>query len=89
MTPELAVSLLSQSIWLIIKFVSVLVLPSLVVGLIVAVFQAATQVNEQTLSFLPRLLTTLLTIIFVGNWMITEISDLFRYLFLNIPHIIG
>lgn len=89
MSPELAVSLISQSIWLIIKFVSVLVLPSLVVGLIVAVFQAATQVNEQTLSFLPRLLTTLLTIIFAGNWMITEISDLFRYLFLNIPHIIG
>ncbi|ABM05277.1 flagellar biosynthetic protein FliQ [Psychromonas ingrahamii 37] len=89
MSPEFVVSLLSQSIWLIIKFVAVLVLPSLVVGLIVAVFQAATQVNEQTLSFLPRLLTTLLTIIFVGNWMITEISDLFRYLFLNIPHIIG
>ncbi|MFT6928291.1 MAG: flagellar biosynthetic protein FliQ [Psychromonas sp.] len=89
MSPELAVSLMSQSIWLIIKFVSVLVLPSLVVGLIVAVFQAATQVNEQTLSFLPRLLTTLLTIIFAGSWMITEITDLFQYLFLNIPQIIG
>jgi len=89
MTPELVVSLFSQSIWLIIKFVSVLVLPSLVVGLVVAVFQAATQVNEQTLSFLPRLLTTLLTLIFAGNWMISEISDLFNYLFLNIPNIIG
>jgi flagellar biosynthetic protein FliQ len=89
MSPELAVSLISQSIWLIIKFVSVLVLPSLVVGLIVAVFQAATQVNEQTLSFLPRLLTTLLMLIFAGSWMITEITDLFRYLFLNIPLIIG
>jgi len=89
MTPELVVSLFSQSIWLIIKFVAVLVLPSLVVGLVVAVFQAATQVNEQTLSFLPRLLTTLLTLIFAGNWMISEISDLFNYLFLNIPNIIG
>lgn len=89
MTPELVVSLLSQTIWLIIKFVAVLVLPSLVVGLVVAVFQAATQVNEQTLSFLPRLLTTLLTIIFAGNWMISEISDLFQYLFLSIPDLIG
>lgn len=89
MSPELVVSILSQCVWLIIKFVAVLVLPSLVVGLIVAVFQAATQVNEQTLSFLPRLLTTLLTLIFAGSWMITEISDLFEYLFLNIPHIIG
>ncbi len=89
MTPELVVSLLSQTIWLIIKFVAVLVLPSLVVGLVVAVFQAATQVNEQTLSFLPRLLTTLLTIVFAGNWMISEISDLFQYLFLSIPDLIG
>lgn len=89
MSPELVVSLLSQTIWLIIKFVAVLVLPSLVVGLVVAVFQAATQVNEQTLSFLPRLLTTLLVIIFAGNWMISEIRDLFQYLFLNIPNLIG
>lgn len=89
MTPELVVTIFSQSIWLIMKFVAVLVLPSLFVGLIVAVFQAATQVNEQTLSFLPRLMATLLTMIFVGNWMINEISDFFNYLFLNIPHLIG
>jgi len=89
MTPEIVVSLFSQAVWLIMIFVSILVLPSLVVGLVVAVFQAATQVNEQTLSFLPRLMATLLTMIFTGNWIISEISDFFDYLFINIPSLIG
>ncbi|PKG39553.1 flagellar biosynthesis protein FliQ [Psychromonas sp. Urea-02u-13] len=89
MTPELVVSIFSQAVWLIMIFVSILVLPSLFVGLIVAVFQAATQVNEQTLSFLPRLMATLLTMVFTGNWMISEISDFFDYLFINIPSLIG
>jgi len=89
MTPELIVSIFSQAVWLIMKFVCVLVLPSLFVGLIVAVFQAATQVNEQTLSFLPRLMATLLTMIVTGNWMITETQDFFNYLFTNIPSLIG
>ena len=69
--------------------VGVLVLPSLIVGLVVAVFQAATQVNEQTLSFLPRLVITLLMVLFAGEWMLLQISDLFQRLFLNIPHLIG
>jgi len=89
MTPEIVVSLFSQAVWLIMKFVCILVLPSLVVGLVVAVFQAATQVNEQTLSFLPRLMATLLTMMFTGNWLISEISDFFDYLFINIPSLIG
>jgi len=89
MTPELVVSIFSQAVWLVMKFVCVLVLPSLFVGLIVAVFQAATQVNEQTLSFLPRLMATLLTMIVTGNWMISQIQDFFNYLFTNIPGLIG
>ncbi|MCW8344637.1 flagellar biosynthesis protein FliQ [Vibrio sp. ZSDZ65] len=89
MSPEQAVTLVSQAIWVIILMVSVLILPSLIVGLVVAIFQAVTQVNEQTLSFLPRLLVTLLSIILAGHWLIQEISDLFIFVFTAIPSEIG
>ncbi|MGL5665992.1 MAG: flagellar biosynthetic protein FliQ [Shewanella sp.] len=82
-------ALFADSMFLVIIMVSVLVTPGLILGLIVAVFQAATQVNEQTLSFLPRLIITLLMLLFVGNWLIQQLSDLFDRLFMNIPHIIG
>ena len=82
-------SLFAGSMFLVIIMVSVLVTPGLILGLIVAVFQAATQVNEQTLSFLPRLIITLLMVLFSGHWLIQQLSDLFDRLFMNIPHIIG
>ena len=66
MTPEVALDLFRSALWLTVMIVGVLVVPSLVVGLIVAVFQAATQINEQTLSFLPRLLVMLVTLILAG-----------------------
>ncbi|KLV10007.1 MULTISPECIES: flagellar biosynthesis protein FliQ [Photobacterium] len=89
MTPELAVTLFSDAVWVIINIVLVLVLPGLVVGLLIAVFQAATQINEQTLSFLPRLIVTLLMVIFAGHWMLRRLMELFDYLFHNIPGMIG
>ncbi len=82
-------SLFADAIFLVVSMVGVLVVPSLLVGLIIAVFQAATQVNEQTLSFLPRLVLTLLMVLFSGPWLLQQISDLFNRLFMNIPHIIG
>ncbi|GEM75187.1 flagellar biosynthesis protein FliQ [Vibrio sagamiensis] len=89
MTPELTVTLFSDAVWLIIVIVAVLVVPGLIVGLGIAVFQAATQINEQTLSFLPRLFVTLLMVIFSGHWMLRKIIDLFNFLFHNIPGMIG
>ncbi|HBO6232828.1 TPA: flagellar biosynthetic protein FliQ, partial [Pseudomonas aeruginosa] len=55
MTPEVALDLFREALWLTAMIVGVLVVPSLLVGLVVAMFQVATQINEQTLSFLPRL----------------------------------
>ena len=69
MTPEVAVDLFREGLWLICLMVGLLVMPSLLVGLVVAMFQAATQINEQTLSFLPRLLVMLLTLIVAGPWI--------------------
>ncbi|WP_218769861.1 flagellar biosynthesis protein FliQ [Vibrio parahaemolyticus] len=89
MTPELTVTLFSDAVWLIILMVAVLVVPGLIVGLGIAAFQAATQINEQTLSFLPRLIVTLLMVIFAGHWILRKIMELFDFLFHNIPGMIG
>ncbi len=89
MDPGMTLDLFGQAFWLVIVIVVVIVGPSLAVGLMISVFQAATQINEQTLSFLPRLIVTLLALMWAGPWIITRISDLFNYLFLNIPHLIS
>ena len=82
-------ALFAEAIFLVVAMVGVLVVPGLMVGLFIAVFQAATQVNEQTLSFLPRLVITLLMVLFAGEWLLMKICDFFDRLFLNIPHLIG
>jgi flagellar biosynthetic protein FliQ len=75
MTPELTVQYFGEGFLLVVLMVSVLVVPSLLVGLVVSVFQAATQINEQTLSFLPRLLTTLLTVMLAGPWLLARLLE--------------
>ena len=66
-----------------------LVFLSLVIGLVVSTFQAATQINEQTLSFLPRLLVTLIVIIVLGPWLLTKSLDHAHRLISSIPFLIG
>ncbi len=75
MTPDTAVDLIGSSLRLAMLLVTVLVLPGMIVGLCVSVFQAATQINEQTLSFLPRLLVTLLTVSLTGHWLCGTLMD--------------
>jgi flagellar biosynthetic protein FliQ len=89
MTPEVAVDIFREGLWMTAVIVGVLVVPSLVVGLVVAMFQAATQINEQTLSFLPRLLVMLLTLIWAGPWLVRELMEYTQDLITNIPLIIG
>lgn len=89
MTPEVAVDLFREALWLIVLIVGLAVVPSLVVGLIVAMFQAATQINEQTLSFLPRLLVMLLTLIWSGPWLTSQLMEYTQNLIQNIPYLIG
>jgi flagellar biosynthetic protein FliQ len=88
-TPEIALSLFADGLYLTILMVLVIVGPSLIVGLVVSMFQAATQINEQTLSFLPRLIVMLITIMVAGHWMVIRLSDLFNRLFNAIPQLIG
>ena len=89
MTPEVAVDLFREALWMTAMIVGVLVVPSLLVGLVVAMFQAATHINEQTLSFLPRLLVMLLTLIWAGPWLVRELMEYTQGLVQNIPLIIG
>ena len=79
MSPDMMVQLLGEGFLLIVMMVSVLIVPSLVVGLAVSVFQAATQINEQTLSFLPRLLTTLITVMVAGPWLLARLIEFTRH----------
>jgi flagellar biosynthetic protein FliQ len=64
-------------------------LSALVIGLLVSIFQAATQINEMTLSFIPKLLGIFLVLIFTGPWMVNTIVDYIQRLFGNIPWMIG
>ena len=89
MTPEIAVDLFREALWLIVLIVGLAVVPSLLVGLVVAMFQAATQINEQTLSFLPRLLVMLLTLIWAGPWLVRQLMEYTQNLIQNIPYLIG
>ena len=66
-----------------------LLLAALVIGLIISIFQAATQINEQTLSFIPKLVGMFLVLILAGPWMLQMMVDYIRRLFESIPQIIG
>lgn len=77
--------LFSQAIKLCSVMVTVIILPSLFVGLIISMFQAATQINEQTLSFLPRLIITMLTLMIAGPWLGMVLVDFSRELIQSLP----
>jgi flagellar biosynthesis protein FliQ len=89
LTPEIAVDLVSESLRLVMLLVAVLVVPGLLVGLLVGVFQAATQINEQTLSFLPRLLITLLAVVLAGRWMAGLLMDFCVEIFQRAASLVG
>lgn len=89
MTQGDVLHLFGDALWLIILLVGIVVLPSLLVGLVVAVFQAATQINEQTLSFLPRLMATLVAIMVCGPWMLQRLIEFSERIVQAIPMLVG
>ncbi len=89
MTPELILTIFQKALEVIIVMVSVILIPALIVGLLVSMFQAATQINEMTLSFIPKLLITLLTMMIAGPWLLKVIMEYTLQLFNSIPNLIG
>jgi flagellar biosynthetic protein FliQ len=88
-SPEAFVEIMRDAMFIIILLVSAIILPGLVIGLVVAVFQAATSINEQTMSFLPRLVVTLLALAFLGSWMVKQMMDFTIELVRSIPSVVG
>ncbi|MDZ4200612.1 MAG: flagellar biosynthesis protein FliQ [Gallionella sp.] len=89
MTPESVVTLGQQAVEMTLMIAAPMLLVALVIGLAVSIFQAATQINEMTLSFIPKMIGIFLVIIFTGPWMVNTMVDYIRRLFGNIPWMIG
>jgi flagellar biosynthetic protein FliQ len=89
MTPTTVVEIGRHAIEVTLLVSAPLFIAALVTGLIVSIFQAATQINESTLSFVPKLIAIFLTLILAGPWMLTLMTDYMRRLFESIPSIIG
>ncbi|HFQ13301.1 MAG TPA: flagellar biosynthesis protein FliQ [Gammaproteobacteria bacterium] len=89
MTPESVLEIFSHAMELVLTLVVIILVPALIVGLLVSMFQAATQINEMTLSFIPKLIITILTLMLAGPWMLRMLIEYTRGLILDIPGLIG
>jgi len=89
MTPESVLSIGQQALLTMLLLAAPMLLVALAVGLLVSIFQAATQINEMTLSFIPKLVAVFATLIIAGPWMTSLLVDYIRRLFTSIPGIIG
>ena len=89
MTPTAVIELGRQAVEVTLMVSAPLFIAALVTGLVISIFQAATQINEMTLSFVPKLVATFVTLVLAGPWMITLLTDFMRRLFESIPAMIG
>lgn len=89
MNPESVMTIGRQALELTLMVAAPLLLTALIVGLVVSIFQAATQINEMTLSFIPKLVATFAVLIISGPWMIGILLDYMTRLFSSIPYMVG
>jgi flagellar biosynthesis protein FliQ len=89
MTPESVMTLGQQALELTLTISAPVLLTALIIGLLVSIFQAATQINEQTLSFIPKLVGMFGVLILAGPWMMGLMVDFIQRLFSNIPWMVG
>lgn len=89
MTPEMVMTIAKQSLELVLLLTGVILLPALAIGLLVSMFQAATQLNEQTLSFIPKLGVTFLTLLIGGSWLLKMLMTFTQRIISDIPMLIG
>jgi flagellar biosynthetic protein FliQ len=88
MTPEMVMSVGQRALEITLLLAAPLLLVALVTGLVIGAFQAATQINEMTLSFIPKLIATAVTLVIAGPWMLKLIVGYTRELFESIPMLI-
>ncbi|MEN9416849.1 MAG: flagellar biosynthetic protein FliQ [Pseudomonadota bacterium] len=89
MNAQLVFSTGQQALYLMLMVSAPLLLVVLVVGLVVSIFQAATQINEQTLSFVPKIIAAVAVLALAGPWMMTSLVEYLRRMLLSIPGVVN
>lgn len=89
MSPETVITIFQNTLEIILIMILVVLIPALVVGLVISMLQAATQINEMTLSFIPKIIVTVLTLMIAGPWLLQLVTNFASQLIHNIPYIIG
>ena len=89
MSPEDVLTIFQHALQILLMLILVILIPALLVGLMVSMFQAATQINEMTLSFIPKLIITVVTLMFAGPWMLRLMMEYTQQLIQDIPYIVG
>jgi flagellar biosynthetic protein FliQ len=89
MTPENVMDLAHSTLLVTAMMAAPMLLIALITGLVIGMLQAATQINEATLSFIPKLLMLVLTLFVAGPWILRLLLDFTRNLYTNIPNVIG
>ena len=89
MTPESVMTIGRNAMEVCLMVAAPMLLVALIIGLIVSIFQAATQINEATLSFIPKLVGLFVALLLAGPWMLTVMTDYMRQVFTGIPGLIG
>jgi len=89
MTPETVMTIAQRALEMTLMLAAPLLLVALMVGLLVGIFQAATQINEMTLSFIPKVLAMAAALVIAGPWMLKELVSYTRTLIESIPSLVG
>ena len=89
MTPESVMTMGRTAMEVTLMVSAPLLLVALIIGLIISIFQAATQINEATLSFIPKLVGIFIALVVAGPWMLSTMLDYMRQVFTGIPGLIG
>jgi flagellar biosynthesis protein FliQ len=89
MTPQTVLTIGQQALELMLLVTAPMLLVVLVVGLVVSILQAATQINEMTLSFIPKLVAVIAVLVIAGPWILSIMVDYIRRLYESIPNVIG
>ena len=89
MTPETVITIFQNTLEVVLIMLLVVLVPALIVGLFVSMLQAATQINEMTLSFIPKLIVTVFTLMLAGPWLLNVVMEFTQGLIHDIPYLIG
>ncbi|CAM3077224.1 flagellar biosynthesis protein FliQ [Filibacter tadaridae] len=89
MTGEMVVAIAERAVWVILLTSGPLLIIALVTGLAVSIFQATTQIQEQTLAFVPKIVAVFVGIIFFGPWMLSKVTNFAADIFENLTRYVG